>query len=335
MLVLIAAVLVILLIGAAFSVDVAYMHMVRAELRTATDAAARAGSESLARTQDMTLARAAAINAASLNRVGGKNLTLTNDDISFGGCNIIPSGKFEFVQGQTPTTAMRVMGHRDGASPDGPVPLFFGSAFSTTQFEPFMNATAASSVRDVALVLDISGSMAANEKGITRLQALKNAVGAFIAEVKKSSPSARLSLSTYSSTAIKHINLTSDFALIQTKANSFIASGMTAIGNGLTMGSDSLVTDPLARTFAAKTVILMTDGVHNTGPSPLTTVSTAIARKQQVHTVTFGAGADQKLMKKVSAAAGLGSIHVHAASPAALTAAFEEIAKTLSVVLIE
>ena len=52
MVVLIAVTIIILLIGAMFSVDVAYMHVVKAELRTATDAAARAGAATLARTQD-------------------------------------------------------------------------------------------------------------------------------------------------------------------------------------------------------------------------------------------------------------------------------------------
>ncbi|MEZ6075912.1 MAG: pilus assembly protein TadG-related protein [Pirellulaceae bacterium] len=40
MMILVAVSFIILLVGAVFSVDVAYMHMVRAELRTATDAAA-------------------------------------------------------------------------------------------------------------------------------------------------------------------------------------------------------------------------------------------------------------------------------------------------------
>ena len=84
MLVLVAIVLILLIIGAVFSVDVAYMHMVRAELRTATDAAARAGSEALARTQDPALARAAAIDVASRNLVAGKGLSLKNEDITLG-----------------------------------------------------------------------------------------------------------------------------------------------------------------------------------------------------------------------------------------------------------
>lgn len=225
--------------------------------------------------------------------------------------------------------------HRDRASADGSVGLFFARMFSTTEFEPVMDATAAANVRDVALVLDISSSMAASDGRITLLQALQFAVGAFIDEINVSSPSTQLSLTSYATTATKRINLTDDFDLIRSTTNSFFAAGLTAIGDGLNVGSDSLVFDPNARTFAAKTNVLMTDGNHNTGPSPLTTVARAVSRGQQVPTISFGAGADQALMRRVAAAAGQGSMHIHANQAADLTDAFREIARSLSVVLVD
>ena len=76
MLVMIAVVMIILIIGAIFSIDVAYMHMVRAELRTSTDAAARAGAETLTRTQDPDAAIDAAIEIANRNLVSGQGLQL-------------------------------------------------------------------------------------------------------------------------------------------------------------------------------------------------------------------------------------------------------------------
>ncbi len=335
MLLLVAFVLVILLIGAVFSIDIAYMHMVRAELRTATDAAARAGSEALARTQNIDAARAAAISAAAQNKVAGRGLTLSGSDVLFGGLSLGANGRFDFNERQNPTTAVRILGRRDQASADGSVRLFFARMFSTNQFEPVMDATAAAKVRDVALVLDISGSMLASDGRLTRLQALQLAVGAFIDEINASSPRTLLSLTSYATTANKRINLTDNFDLIRSTTNGFFASGMTAIGNGLNVGSDSLVFDPNARTFAAKTIVLMTDGNHNTGPSPITTVAGAIARGQQVHTITFGAGADQTLMRRVSAAASQGSMHIHANRASDLTDAFREIARSLSVVLVD
>jgi Ca-activated chloride channel homolog len=335
MLVLVAIVMVILLIGAVFSVDVAYMHMVRAELRTATDAAARAGSETLARTQDVTAATNAAMNAAASNKVAGVGVTLAPADIVLGTlkANGAP-GKFEFDPTGSPLTAVRVVGRRDNGSTDGAVRLFFARMFSKTQFEPVQDATAAANVRDVALVLDVSGSMSTFMPTGTRLEALKAAVNVFIDEIEATSPRTQLSLSIYSTTATKITNLTSNFTSIRTSVGGLFPNGLTAIGQGLLVGSDSLVNDPLARGFAAKTIVLMTDGQHNTGISPAVSVNTAISRGQQVHTITFSPGANQVLMQQVAAATN-GGIHIHADDAANLAQAFRDIARSLSVVLID
>ncbi|MEZ6136863.1 MAG: vWA domain-containing protein [Pirellulaceae bacterium] len=334
MLILVAFVIIILLIGAVFSVDVAYMHMVRAELRTATDAAARAGSEALARTQNPAAARAAAIDAAARNNVAGDGLTLRPGDVRIGGLTSTASGRFTFDPGGNPLTAVSVVGRRDNSSADGSVPLFFARIFSTNQFEPVQEATAAASVRDVALVLDISGSMSTITSTGTRLSDLQAAVNIFIDEVQVSSPHTFLSLVSYSTTPNKEVELTANFADVRSRVNNFTANGFTAIGNALTMGSDSLASDPLTRAFAAKTIIVMTDGNHNTGPSPNVTVSTAVARGHQVHTITFSPGANQTLMQSVASATS-GGQHIHADDAADLAQAFRDIARSLSVVLVD
>jgi Mg-chelatase subunit ChlD len=334
MLVLVAVVLVILLVGAVFSIDVAYMHVVRAELRTATDAAARAGSEELARTQDLDAARAAAIAIAEQNQVAGIGLSLDPNDIIVGTARDNRRGRFTFIPNETPLTAVRVTGRRANGSPDGPVNLFFARVFATNTFQPVESATASANVRDVALVLDISGSMSSPSGGGTRLSALKEAVEVFLDEVESSSPSTQISLTSYSTTPTKRINLTDDFRKIQKKVDNFRPGGWTAIGNALLVGSDSLVDDARARVYAAKTIVLMTDGNHNTGPSPTVTVQTAVDRDQQVHTITFSSGANQPLMQQVASATD-GGIHLHADDAADLAAAFREIARSLAVVLVE
>ena len=334
MLVLVAVALIILLVGAVFSIDVAYMHMVRAELRTATDAAARAGSETLARTQDRRAAEISVNQIAELNEVAGNTLTLDPADIDFGALRAGSGRRLAFAANQTPLTAVRVNGRREAGAPDGPVNLFFGRVLQTNNFQPTETATAAANVRDVALVLDISGSMASRSGSGTRLSALKDAVNLFISEIQRSSPATQLSLTSYSTSPTKRVNLTDDLNRIRNQVNRFRAGGLTAIGNALTVGSDSLVNDPNQRVFAAKTVIVMTDGNHNRGPSPIDTVSTAVARGQQVHTITFSSGANQSLMRRVAEATD-GGIHIHADDAADLGEAFREIARTLSVVLVE
>lgn len=334
MLILIAIALVILLVGAVFSVDVAYMHMVRAELRTATDAAARAGSEALARTQDPAIARARAIAVAQQNNVAGVGLGITNAEIAIGTVRPGVSGRFDFFPNEAPLTAVRINGRRDAGSVNGTVPLFFARVFNATDFAPTETATASANVRDVALVLDISGSMGSASGAGTRLSALQDAVDVFLDEIIASSPSTLISLSTYSTAPTKRVDLTADFENIRTQVGAFTAGGLTAIGDALVMGSDSLVNDPLNRPFAAKTVVLMTDGNHNTGPSPDVTVDTAVVRNQQVHTITFSSGANQTLMQTVANATTDG-IHIHADDAADLAAAFREIARSLAVVLTE
>jgi len=67
--ILLAAMPFTLILIAAMMVDFAYMQLTRTELRTATDAAAKAGAEALARTEDANQAIAAAVQYAALNKV--------------------------------------------------------------------------------------------------------------------------------------------------------------------------------------------------------------------------------------------------------------------------
>ena len=84
MLLLIAICLPIFLMATAFAINVAYMHLARAELRIATDAAARAGARTLSLTQSKEAALTAAEEAAARNRVASEPLLLEPADVEFG-----------------------------------------------------------------------------------------------------------------------------------------------------------------------------------------------------------------------------------------------------------
>lgn len=333
MLVLVVATLIILLIGAMYSVDIAYMHVVRAELRTATDAAARAGAGTLARTQNRNRAIAAAREYGLKNEVANKGLSLVANDIELGGIRPI-GNKLEFVPNSKTLSAVRVSGHRDSKSADGPVPLFFGRAFNINSFSPNETASGAANVRDVALVLDVSGSMAEPMGSVTRIQALRQAVSVFLDELGRSSPMAQVSLSVYSTGSAELVPLTQNLNSIRSTVATLQPFGFTAIGAGLQTGVNSLINDPLTRPFAVKTIVILTDGQHNAGPSPLVTVASAVAARHTVHTVTFSPDANQQLMRSVALATE-GGKHFHADDGTDLTEAFKSIAKNLSVVLID
>src|SRR3954464_8126191 len=84
MLVLIALCLPLCIIMAAFAIDVAWMQLVRTELRTSTDAAARAGAKQLSLSQSTSIARTVAKDAAKRNFVAGGPLLLADSEIEFG-----------------------------------------------------------------------------------------------------------------------------------------------------------------------------------------------------------------------------------------------------------
>ncbi len=333
MLPMIALALIVLIVGVVFSIDIAFMHMVRAELRTATDASARAGAETLARTQDQGAAVQAAIRVAALNSVGGEGLEIRPDQVVVGSVAAGNDGKLEFAPGVTPFTSVRVVGDRGNSSIQGPVSLFFGRFLNRENFEPNQVATASSSVRDIALILDISGSMNTTEGGVSRLQALMNAVDVFIDEIQSSSPNSTVSLTTYSTSARRVTPLTFNLDSIKAAVGDFNARGLTNIRQALRFGSDSLVEDSLTRDFADKTIVLMTDGNFNQGGTPVPSARLAANRGHSIHTVTFSSGANQAIMQRV-AEIGDG-IHLHADDGDDLVAAFREIARSLSVTLVE
>lgn len=330
MLILVAVMLVILLAMTAFSVDVAYMQLVRTELRTATDAASHAASEALVRTQETGQARRAAKDAAALNLVAGHPLLLDDQDVIFGQSSPNDQGRFTFVPTNGPlVNSVRINGRRTGDSPSGEVPLFLGGLLNRREFEPVMSTTTTGLVRDIAIVLDRSGSMRSENK----IGALISSVNVFLSILNPTAADERVSLATYSTTGRKDVAMTSDLHLIHSAVNGLVADGFTAIGQGLQIGSDSLEFDANSRPFAEKSIVLMTDGIENRAPFVNTVVPEAVARNHRIHTVTFGSGADQALMRDI--ANRTGGVHRHAEDGEDLREIFREIAKTLAVVLVE
>ncbi len=325
----VALVIIVLFIAAVFAIDVASIHVVRSELRTATDAAAKAGVEALGREQSTSAAIVAALRVAEENSVAGEGLQLDPNNIFFGSSGQNDDGTFFFNEGGAPLNAVRVIGERTDGSPQGPVGLFFANLFGQEEFEPVQSATATRLDRDIALVLDVSGSMSING----RFQGLQNALDVFLSELGQTSQRERISLTVYSSQERKVQDLTPNLQLIRDQFAQESPGGFTAIGQGLQSGLDAIRNDPGARPFALKSVIVMTDGNQNRGTPP-----DVVARNQggddvTIHAITFSQGANQGLMRQV-AEIGNG-IHLHADSNEQLLEAFQTIARQLQVVLIE
>ena len=105
-------------------------------------------------------------------------------------------------------------------------------------------------------------------------------------------------------------------------------NGMTDIGAGIAKGIQVL-TSASARPYAAKTMVLMSDGAYTAGQVPHVVAAQAAAQNIIIHTITYGE-ADPAEMKAISDATG-GNNYI-APDAQALQDAFEKIALTLPVV---
>jgi Mg-chelatase subunit ChlD len=359
MLVLIAICLPLLIIMAAFAVDVAWMQLARTELRTATDSAARAAAKELSLSQSTTTARSRAKEAAKRNNVAGDPLLLADNDIEFGTSVQSGTSRFNFTPSTAKPNAVRVNGRRTQGSMAGPVDLLFAGALGVRQFEPRESATSTMLDRDICLVVDRSGSMMWTLTGGSNLPsgapncgppdprsrwgALRVALDAFLNELGKTNQSELVGLASYSSTKtecgynykISQIDsdLVSDYSVIQSKMNALSSKpvkGNTAISAGIDEGI-KVLTGTKIRPFAVKTMIVMTDGIHNLGPEPVLSAQNAATKDIVIHTITFSDDADVARMKAVASAAG--GQHFHAPTATELVKIFKQIASTLPVML--
>jgi Flp pilus assembly protein TadG len=361
MLVFIAVCLPLLIIMAAFAIDVAWMQLARTELRTATDSAARAGAKELSLKQDATAARTKAKAAAIRNYVAGEPLVLSDADIQVGKSVQVGTGRFNFTNGAAKPNAVRVYGKRTTDSKSGPVDLMFSNVMGVENFQPVEVAASTQLDRDICLVVDRSGSMMWTltsdnyPKGTkecdkphptqSRWGALSTSVTAFLDELKSTVQDEHCALVSYSSNTTECSNtykisqidsdLVSDYSVIQGKMDKLSSKpvkGSTAISAGLDDGI-KVLTGAKIRPFAVKTIILMTDGVHNLGKEPVESAKVAAKNDITIHTITFSDDADIKRMEAVAAAAN--GKHFHATTQAELTKIFREIAATLPVLTTE
>lgn len=319
--------LVILLMAAAVSIDLAYMQLTRSQLRAATDAAARAGGEALSRTDDITLARNAAKNAALQNLVGGKALALDDKQIVFGNAAPDRNGRFAFTPGATPFNSVQVLGDRSKESASGEVELFFGRMLGNPSFAPSVASTVVKGdflERDFAVVVDRSGSMnsSAGKRG-SKWKALRAALVGFFKALNDTRDDEKVGLASYSNSSRIDEWLRRKYDGTQSTLKQIKVGGSTNIHAGI-MDGRKILNDPgRRRSDANKIMVVMTDGKHNRGPEPVKAAKLAARDGIEIYTITFGKGADVKRMKDVAKTAG--GKHYHAPTAEALEKVFLQV----------
>lgn len=328
MMILVCIMIFAFLVTVAFAVDIAYMHLVKSELRAATDAASKAASEALARTQNANQAIARGKEIGAENLVAGKGLQLSDSDFTFGRSTPDGTGRFLFQVGGSPINSVRVEGKRTNGSLSGNVGLFFGKIFGVQNFQPSEVCTSTFIQRDIVLVVDRSGSMLDFNKFVD----LRAAVAIFIQILIDSPIEESVGLASYSSLSSEDVNLTTNLNVITSTINRMAPSGATNISGGIDSGA-AIMDRGRSRQFIDRTMIVLTDGIQNVGRPARDAALTEAAKGTVIHTITFGRDADKTAMAEV-ARVGKGRFF-HADNGTQLKQVFTEIALTLTTIITE
>ena len=148
---------------------------------------------------------------------------------------------------------------------------------------------------DIVMAIDVSASMLAKDLSPNRLEALKNVAAEFI----KGRPNDRIGLVEYAGESYTRTPVTSDKSIVlrslkDIKYNTIIEGG-TAIGMGLATAVNRLK-DSKAK---SKVIILLTDGVNNTGfidPK----IASELAVEYGIKTYTIGLGTNGMALSPVA-----------------------------------
>ncbi|MFG0288940.1 MAG: VWA domain-containing protein [Rhodopirellula sp. JB044] len=360
--VLLVVLLPVLFMLSSYAINIAYIEAVNAEVQITTDAAVQAAGRAYIQSGDENAALVAAQDAAARNQISGKTIPITASDLEFGSSlRTSMSDGYDFtpVSGGQDGNAVRLTTNalRNATSP------VFSPLFPTmgvdVQIRPQRTAISTQSTMDVALILDRSGSMAyasdetadpyvnpaAAPPGWTfgdpappnsRWLDVVASVQSFKNYLEESPQKEKLSLSTYSDTTSTEQILTFEYQSIldglNVHTNQFNGGG-TAIGTGLYEALGAITDESVARPYAVKVMILLTDGIHNTGTSPESASWSIKDAGVTLFTITFSNEAGQNRMKNL--AENCGGLHFHAVDATQLTAAFEDIARRLPSLMTE
>ncbi len=342
-----ALMLPVVLAIAAYAINVVYIELARTELQITIDVSTRAAGRVLAVTRDTTQATAAAERLMLENPFANEQMNLRGSDLVFGvSTRYSETQRYSFRPGLNPN-AVQIQ-----ANGKIKVPMLFPTMGVPIDFRPIKTSISTQSEMDIALVVDRSGSMAFSASEISgnynpssaplgwkfgdavppnaRWLDAVNAVHAFLLVIEQSSQEEHVSLTTYNSTAKTDVALVSNYLTIETAMDAYTKkfdSGATNIGDGILLGANALADKKTARSWASRVMIVLTDGIHNTGTDPLYAAQLAAAQNILIYTVTFSDEADIVRMEQV-AAAGSGK-HYHASTGLQLVEAFEDIAHRL------
>ena len=140
---------------------------------------------------------------------------------------------------------------------------------------------------DIVMAIDVSSSMLAQDLKPNRLTALKNVAADFIQQRRTD----RIGLVVYAGESYTKTPITSDKSIVQNALNEIRFDGIINDGTAIGMGLATAVNRLKDSRAKSKVIILLTDGVNNSGfidPK----IATELALEFQIKTYTIGLGSN-------------------------------------------
>lgn len=137
---------------------------------------------------------------------------------------------------------------------------------------------------DLVISMDVSSSMLAEDFKPTRLEAAKDVAADFISK----RPSDRIGLVIFGGESFTQVPITTDHKIVQSQLEK-IENGRLSDGTAIGMGIGTAINRLKDSEAESKVIILMTDGVNNSGlVDPRTAAEAAVQYNVKVYTIGIG-----------------------------------------------
>lgn len=148
---------------------------------------------------------------------------------------------------------------------------------------------------DIVMAIDVSGSMLAKDLKPNRMEALKKVASNFV----EGRPNDRIGIVLYAAEAYTKTPVTSDKAIVEDAIRNIEYSQVLQDGTGIGMGLTTAINRLKDSKAKSKVIILMTDGVNNSGFIEPETAS-KIAKDFGIKVYTIGIGTNGQAMFPVA-----------------------------------
>ena len=175
----------------------------------------------------------------------------------------------------------------------------------------------------------------------SRWAQLDDAVNAFLDVLDGTDQEERVSMTTFNSDSYKDLPLAADFDPIRIKVATVSPKNGTNISAGMQAGLETIIniaSNPDARPYAAKTIVVLTDGIHTSGSTRPPTMAASLVQQYNViiHAVTFSTSVPQSSKDEMAQVALIGGgRYYHADTGEELVQVFEQIANNLPTIITE